>query len=151
MLNSIFLATAMLLMSPILNAAQIPTKDDIVVYLDCTGTRPIWARSFADRPEGMDNDKAKLVVRLDLAAKTATIEGLFDSDDFVFEIKSKPEWYFGTGKRSVQVLDGKVSSSNISLNRVNGRAHIGFEVVASPKDGNKWAFSGTCERGSVKF
>lgn len=69
MLNSIFLATAMLLMSPILYAAQVPIKDESVVYIDCTGTRPVWTRSFADRPEGMDNDKAKLVVKLDLASK----------------------------------------------------------------------------------
>lgn len=75
------------------------------------------------------------MVRLDLAAQTATVESLFDGDDFVFEIKSKPEWYYGAGNRSLPPLDGQVVSSNFSLNRINGGAHIGFEVAASPKNG----------------
>lgn len=121
------------------------------VYLDCTGTRPVWSRSWADQPDGMGSDKAKLVIKLDSASKIAVVEGLFDSDDFLFEINSKPEWYYGTGTRSVALLDGQVIKSNISLNRINGSAYIGFEVAASPKNGGKVAFSGTCERAAVKF
>ncbi len=142
---------AMFLPAHSIVAAQVSNKGSEIVYLDCTGTRPIWTRSFADVPMGIDSDKAKLVIKLDLAAKTATVEGLFDSDDFVFDLKSKPVWYYGAGKRSVKVLDGLVSHSNISLNRINGSAHIDFEVTASPKDGGKFAFSGVCERASVRF
>lgn len=132
-------------------AAPSAGKIDEIVYLDCTGTRPIWTRSWADRPHGVDSDKAKLVVRLNLAAQTATVDSLFDGDDFVFEIKSKPDWYYGAGKRSVPLLDGQVVSSNISLNRINGGANINFEVAASPNNGSKFAFSGTCERSAAKF
>jgi hypothetical protein len=72
-------------------ASPSTRKTDEIVYLDYTGTRPIWTSSWADRPHGGDSDKAKLVVRLNLSAQTATVEGLFDRDDFVFEIKSKPD------------------------------------------------------------
>lgn len=132
-------------------AAPTVKKTDEIVYLDCVGTRPVWVRSWAERPLGVDSDKAKLIVRLNLSAHTATVESLFGSDEFVFELNSKPDWYYGAGKRSLPHLDGQVVSSNISLNRINGAAHIGFEVAASTNNGSKFAFDGTCERGSVKF
>lgn len=145
-------AVAVLTSFSISAAAATATKHaGEVVYLDCTGTRPVWSRSWADQPAGMTSDKAKLVIRLDPSGKTATVEGLFDGDEFVFDIQSKPEWYYGAGTRSVALLDGQIVQSNISLNRIHGGAYIGFEVAASPKNGSKVAFSGTCERSAVKY
>lgn len=130
------------------------SKGNEIVYLDCTGKRPIWTRSFADIPLGLDGDKAdkaKLIIKMDFTAKTATVEGLFGEDEFVFDVKPKPTWYYGSGKGGIKFLDGIVSSSYISLNRINGYTHIGFEVSSSPKDGGKYAFDGVCERTTVKF